>query len=1675
MKFKYILYLILANLVIAQTGPGGVGTSAINLFWLKANDSTQFYTTNAGTTFPANGGVIGNWRDQSGNANNVLSVSDAARPLFKNNGLNGFGTVDFNGTNHYLRLNNYTGGGGNGFIETVFAVVKVSDASSKRTVYSGDNEYRRALYANYTLGDSLFTASNGFTGGSPHPANQRARNHDAVTGSFYITRSLFNASTSNLSVSINNNTSVTTASMRTSTVDDFLIGANQYDNNATHIDGFLDGEVAEIIMFNRVLTQVEEIIVLNYLSAKYNIALTAPADDYFAYESTHKYDVTGIGQLSATSHTEANSDSLRLISSEALSNGMMAFIGHDNEDNTTWTASNAPSNMQRIAREWRLDLTSTLDSIDIQYDMSNINSGALPASYNTYVLLVDTDDDFSNATAYEMTNVSGNVYATANISFSDGAYISIASLEKTISFQSTSSSGSESVTNVELPVEINFVPQTSFTVTYSTVDGTATGGSDFTIAVEDVLSFNAGETVKNATITVIDDAVGSGSGDSAQESFDINLVTVSDPAIAIGDTTHTYTINDNEAPTIQFSVSSNSVNESSTNPSVSVVISGAPTGATQVTYTVHGSSTASGSGVDYTLATGTLTFPDGDGSSRSFNISVVNDNIFEVNETIVIDLSNPTNGHALGTRTRYTYTIIDDDATPTASFSSSSSSAVESTTPGSNFPIQISGVAGMDITLNYSLTGTATSGVDYSSLTGSVVITAGNTAPTGTFRPTIISDDVVENNETLILTIQSGTNYSIANDSIYTYTILDDDGYGSKGPGGVADTTDLAIWLSAEDSAYVFDATSGGNTLNSGGNVARWEDKASNANHVIQATGTSQPLYTTGALNGKAVITFDGGDILEQANYVRNSNETVFFVGRVTATADRNIIDGVNTPGKELSYKTNEYKINGNNNINAVAASNSYHIITAQLNGTSSASISANGGTENSDSDTFTDPVGFAIGGGSGTNFTGDIAEIIIVDGLLNQAQKVIIQTHLSAKYGIALNTVRYAYGASYGNNVIGIGQGSDGNSHLTAQADNEITLSNPDAIGNSDYVFIGHNDSIYDLTNSTDVDGISIQNRLAKVWAADLTGSPGNVDLTFNISGLSVTASDLRLLIDGDADGFADNDHTPITGTVQGDSAIVFSSVTLSDGDLFTLGEINSTQVTLSRNILANATVSASVSDIVILDLNVTPSGGSPTLNTFKVAFSYTGSNVSSAFTSIDLYADRDANGLSTLDSLIGVGTLVNDSVRFSSLDYTISGVERWGLIATMNGSASTSTLYRDSIGSINDVVFSNATTLSTNLPLFGRQMTIEGMTIDFTEQAVSDNDPFQVGQIHDVFAFTLTKNVSSATDSADWNSIRIENRVNSGGISSADIDLVLLYRDNGIDTALIASNSLTADGEGGFSNLSFTARRIPEANTTYIVSFRIASGFNSANNIGGRIDDTADLGFLSSGNTVLNIPFQTGSDIALPVSYIENSFIAERDKTGFNITVRTASEEYVSQILLQKFLVNKNTNQESSWETIAAFQSSSDYVSQGRSLPFTHDKVDFGNTAQLAYRYVHEDLSGHLIVDEAIYLSISSDQLEPISFKLNQNFPNPFNPTTNISFELPYAAQISLYVYSIDGKLVNKLIDNREYSSGSSHSVTWDGKNQNGQKVSSGIYYYRLISPQTNTFITKKMILLK
>jgi flagellar hook assembly protein FlgD len=89
-----------------------------------------------------------------------------------------------------------------------------------------------------------------------------------------------------------------------------------------------------------------------------------------------------------------------------------------------------------------------------------------------------------------------------------------------------------------------------------------------------------------------------------------------------------------------------------------------------------------------------------------------------------------------------------------------------------------------------------------------------------------------------------------------------------------------------------------------------------------------------------------------------------------------------------------------------------------------------------------------------------------------------------------------------------------------------------------------------------------------------------------------------------------------------------------------------------------------------------------------------------------------------------------------------------------------------------------------------------------------------------------------------------------------------------------------------------------------------------------------------------------------------------------------------------------------------------------------------------------------------------------------LSQNYPNPFNPSTSIEFTVRERTRVSLKVYDVSGQLVRTLLE-AERAPGEVHRMTWDGRNDAGQAVSSGVYFYRLVASDFTQ--TKKMVLLK
>ncbi len=125
--------------------------------------------------------------------------------------------------------------------------------------------------------------------------------------------------------------------------------------------------------------------------------------------------------------------------------------------------------------------------------------------------------------------------------------------------------------------------------------------------------------------------------------------------------------------------------------------------------------------------------------------------------------------------------------------------------------------------------------------------------------------------------------------------------------------------------------------------------------------------------------------------------------------------------------------------------------------------------------------------------------------------------------------------------------------------------------------------------------------------------------------------------------------------------------------------------------------------------------------------------------------------------------------------------------------------------------------------------------------------------------------------------------------------------------------------------------------------------------------------------------------------------------------------------------------------------------------------------------YFHIASDDTSSPNVSVSLHLdvAVSADENEnqPVRYHLAQNFPNPFNPSTTIRYDIKKAGKVSLKIYNTLGQEVRTLVNG--YRTAGNQTVIWDGKNNQGKSVSSGIYFYRL---EAGSFVkTMKMLLVR
>jgi ribosomal protein L35AE/L33A len=209
---------------------------------------------------------------------------------------------------------------------------------------------------------------------------------------------------------------------------------------------------------------------------------------------------------------------------------------------------------------------------------------------------------------------------------------------------------------------------------------------------------------------------------------------------------------------LQFGAANYNVAEKGNTATISVTRTGGNLGAVSVNYTtLDGTATA---GSDYVAASGTLNWADGDSSPRTFVVTIKDDALNEVNETVNLTLTNPTGGAVLGGLSSTALAIIDDDPMPGLSISDVSKAEGDNGMTDFVFTVTLSAASGQNVFVDYvTADGTAHANSDFAFLTGNLGIGAGTMSRDITVR--VFGDTQFEPNETFFLNLSNSAGATI--------------------------------------------------------------------------------------------------------------------------------------------------------------------------------------------------------------------------------------------------------------------------------------------------------------------------------------------------------------------------------------------------------------------------------------------------------------------------------------------------------------------------------------------------------------------------------------------------------------------------------------------------------------------------------------------------------------------------------------------------------------------------------------------------------------------------------------------------------------------------------------------------------------------------------------------------
>lgn len=422
--------------ITGNSGLGGVGDATNLQLWLRASDLNL-----------ADGASVTTWNDVSGNSlSAAASGGGGTEPTFNTNTVNttlpslSFDDGDFLDLGQPAGLDFVPGTDSWSF----FIVYNISNPTEQGTFFSKADATGGNRTYQYTVDDTggAETYFSSYIGGNFQAGTVQINTSNWMVSSHSNNTTVRDSWTNETTNIINDNIGTN----NTGAVD-VLIGARRGTAPSTGSGFHLDGSIAEIAMYDGVMTEVQRVIITNYLAAKYGITLSAN-DLYTEDDNGFDFEMIGIGQASDGSrHSDSRGlGAVRIWNPSDLANSEYLMIGHDNTPLSH--ATNDPGEVdgtvieERLTRVWAVSEVGDVGTVNISIDFSG--AGGSPIGSNLR-LLIDRDGDFStnDVTPIEGT-VSGGVAIFSGVNFMDGDQFTL---------------GNTDISN-PLPVELTFFTAT---------------------------------------------------------------------------------------------------------------------------------------------------------------------------------------------------------------------------------------------------------------------------------------------------------------------------------------------------------------------------------------------------------------------------------------------------------------------------------------------------------------------------------------------------------------------------------------------------------------------------------------------------------------------------------------------------------------------------------------------------------------------------------------------------------------------------------------------------------------------------------------------------------------------------------------------------------------------------------------------------------------------------------------------------------------------------------------------------------------------------------------------------------------------------------------------------------------------------------------------------------------